>query len=225
MEQLKQINKTEPDNEIIRKILNGEKQLFELIMRKYNQRLFRIGISMLKDEDEVEDIMQETYIRAYEHLNDFEYRASFSTWLIRILINIALARKEHLKKFDSAGFHENEDGEKYNKINSEKSDMKTPEGYSINNELRILLESAIEKLPEKYRTIFTMREIEKMSVAETCACLKLTESNVKVRLNRAKEMLRENIINNYGDVEVYQFMGERCDRMVNNVMGKLGIIN
>lgn len=224
MEQVEQINKTLPDNEIIRKILNGEKQLFELIMRKYNQRLFRIGISMLKDEDEVEDIMQETYIKAYEHLAGFEYRSSFSTWLIRILINIALARKEHLRKFESAVTHSDENGEIYDKINSEKSDMKTPEEYSINNELRILLENAIEKLPDKYRTIFTMREIEKMSVAETCACLNLTESNVKVRLNRAKEMLRENILNKYSDVDVYQFMGERCDRMVNKVMQKINLL-
>lgn len=213
----------ETDEEIIREILNGRKHLFESIMRRYNRRLYRIGRSFLLSEDEIDDIIQDTYIKAYENLSKFEYRASFSTWLIRIFLNNAIARKEELKRFEFTDSFSNENGHSVEHLKINNTDMKTPEQNTINNELRYYLETAIDSLPEKYRTVFMMREVEKISTNETAKCLNLTEVNVKVRLNRAKEILRNKLSEVYNDVEVFQFLGVRCDRIVENVMRKLNI--
>ncbi|MGH2574982.1 MAG: RNA polymerase sigma factor [Ignavibacteria bacterium] len=223
VEQIKQSNINISDNEIIARILGGEKHLFELIMRRYSPRLFRIGRSFIKDEDEVEDIIQETYVKVYENLSKFEYRSSFSTWLIKILINISIARKAKMKRFEYADNDIDSHSEHFSIYNMKGADMKTPEENTINNELVKHLEKAIDSLPDKYRTVFMMREVEKMNVVETSACLNITESNVKVRLNRAKEMLRENLSEIYSDVEVFQFLGDRCDRISNKVMKRLNI--
>jgi len=212
-----------PDTEIIHRILGGEKHLFELIIRRYNPKLFHIGRSIIKDENEVEDIIQETYVKVYENLRKFENRSSFSTWLIRILINTAYARIAQFKKLEYADIKTNGDGEEYSYNKLEQPDMKTPERNTINNELRNYLETAVDSLPQIYRTVFMMREIENMSVIETSECLQISESNVKVRLNRAKEMLRENLSGVYKEVEIFSFLGERCDRLVENVMRKLEI--
>ncbi len=210
-----------PDTDVIRRIQDGEKHLFELIMRRYNPKLFHIGRSIIKDDDEVEDILQETYLKAYENLRTFENRSAFSTWLIKILINTALARSAQMKKFEYDVISNNQNGYITNKL--EQPDMETPEKNTINSELRNYLESAVDNLPQIYRTVFMMREIENMSISETSECLQISESNVKVRLNRAKEMLRENLSGVYKEAEIFQFMGARCDRLVETVMKKLNI--
>ena len=221
MEQLKQINKNISDNEILERILTGEKYLFEQIIRKYNQRLFRIGRTFLRDENEVEDILQEAYIKAYENLASFKHLSSFSTWLTRILINVALSRKTYYSKTHSTDFQSQANPESDLIKNIEVKEMKTPEQYTINNELKNHLERSIDNLPEKYKVVYMMREIENMSISETSECLNISETNVKVRLNRAKEMLRLSLSNIYENAEIFQFLGERCDRIVDKVMNKL----
>lgn len=209
------------DEEVIARVLNGEKEVYELIMRKYNQRLFRIVRSYLTDEDEIEDVIQEAYIRAYEQLPRFEKRSSFPTWLIRIAINEALARVKHRKPFASIQYDYPDDPGYFRELPVELQTMETPIGNLMNTELKVILEKAVDRLPDKYRTVFLMREIEGMSVAETSESLEISETNVKVRLNRAKEMLRETISGFYHDAEVYQFDLVRCDRIVNNVLRRL----
>lgn len=221
MEKTKNINSIIPDNELIKRIIGGEKQLFEIIMRRYNPRLFRVGRSIIRDDDEVEDILQDTYIKIYENLDKFEGRADFATWAIRILMNTAFARKAKQRRFAYDGNNIDENNNNFN-LTGQK-EMKTPEKNIINEELKKHLEEAVDKLPQIYRTVFMMREVENMSVKETSECLQISESNVKVRLNRAKEYLKMNISQVYNKEEIFQFMGERCDRVVAKVMNRLGL--
>ncbi|HTN07893.1 RNA polymerase sigma factor [Agriterribacter sp.] len=199
------------DTELVSRVLSGEKHLFEWIMRRYNQRLFRAGISILGDDMEVEDAMQNAYIKAYQHLDKFEYRASLSTWLIKILINECLAQKNkkaHLKSVNIECHPEN------------MGSMKTPSNILMNKEMGIALETAIAHLPEKYRLVFVLREIEGLPVKETGDILGIEEANVKVRLNRAKAMLRQSLSNDMKE-HVYTFHLTRCDRLVNHVLNAI----
>jgi len=198
------------DEELIARILAGEKRLFELLIRKYNQRLYRIGMSVLENEAEAEDAMQTAYINAYEHLSGFEQRSSFGTWLTRIMLNQCYEQKRKSKQV---------------LVNLEPDNfvtMNTAVNELANKELSGALQQAVAKLPEKYRLVFVLREIEDLSVRETSAALNIEESNVKVRLNRAKSMLRENL-NSYMKDYVYSFHLTKCDRIVNNVLSRLGI--
>jgi RNA polymerase sigma factor (sigma-70 family) len=216
-----------PDALLIGKILSGEKKLFELIIRRYNQRLYRIGMSILNDDAEVEEAMQVAYISAYEHLGQFENRSSFNTWITRILLNECLAQKKRRRRFstervtaegEAAGRDPFEKGQSsQNSIN-----MKTPANVLVNKELKAVLEEAVAQLPEKYRLVFVLREIEEMSVKETAGTLNIEEPNVKVRLNRAKTMLKDHL-QGYMKDQVYNFHLTRCDRMVETVFGKLGL--
>ncbi len=203
------------DEEIVARILSGEKQLYESLIRKYNQRLYRIGRSIVNDDNEVEDIMQSAYLNAYVNLAGFENKSSFSTWLTKILINESLLHKKRKAKLEQ--------------ILIEKQDVKhhsdTPLTGLMNNELKIVLEKSIAVLPEKYRLVFVMREVEEMSTRETMETLNLTESNVKVRLNRAKEMLRDSLSSQYRFSGVYDFHLTRCDRMVNYVMTRIDTVS
>ena len=198
--------------ELIERILAGDKGLYELLIRKYNQRLYRTGMSILKNEAETEDAMQTSYVKAYEHLSDFGNRSSFGTWLTRIMINECLQQKKSKNRFQTVA--ENQ----YQNI----SQMHTPVHALINKELGIVLEDAIAGLPEKYRLVFVLREIEDLSVRETADALLLEESNIKVRLNRAKTLLRENLTG-YMKENVFSFHLSRCDRIVQEVFKDLQI--
>ena len=202
------------DEEIVELVLNGEKQLFENLMRKFNARLYRIGMSIINDDSDVEDTMQTAYLNAFLQLASFQKKSSFGTWLTRIFINESLlcVRKKQTRNrvpMDTNGiaqFH------------------KTPLNDLMNNELKIILEKSIAGLPEKYRLIFVMREIEEISTNETMAILSLSESNVKVRLNRAKEMLRNDLGSHYKS-QVYNLHLSRCDRIVNYVMTRTNALS
>jgi len=200
------------DDEIITRILHGEKDLYSIIVRRYNQRLYRIGMSMINDDAEVEDAMQVAYINAYENLGKFAFRSSFPTWLTRILINECLLRLRKRKKSISMNDENIENVMKQNK------ELHTPVTAAVNSELRSILNDAIGKLPEIYRSVFVMREIENMNIAETKECLNISEVNVKVRLNRAKALLRDILSAQYSKEDILHFHLSRCDHMVEKVM-------
>jgi RNA polymerase sigma-70 factor (ECF subfamily) len=205
------------DHEIITRILNGEKNLYALIVRRYNQRLYRVAMSIINDDAEVEDVMQVAYINAYENLGKFAFKASFSTWLTRILINESLLRLK--KRGKSISMNDDiMDKEIYQQHNIE---VQTPVARMLNSELKVALEEAITRLPEKYRTVFIMREIEDMNVAETQACLDISEANVKVRLNRAKALLKDSLSHFYKKEDILHFHLSRCDRIIERVMSKI----
>ena len=204
-----------PDAEVIRKVLAGQKNLFELLLRKYNQRLYRIGMSIVHDSMEVEDIMQTVYIKAYENLSSLINPAFFGTWVTKIFIHESLLQLKRKQRM--TGITEN------NITNTTINTMRTPIHIVMNKELGKALEDALLQLPEKYRIVFVLREMEGMNVAETVETLGITEANVKVRLNRSKAFLRDQLSSYYKNNQVFHFHLTRCDRVVNNVFNQLGL--
>lgn len=207
------------DHEIVNRILRGEKDLYALIVRRYNQRHYRVGMSIIKDEAEVEDVMQVTYIKAYENLEQFSFKAGFSTWITRILINQSLLR---LKK-RGRSINLNDDMMNNAICHQQAATVQTPAASLINSELKAVLAKAICQLPDIYRTVFIMREIENMNVAETQACLDISEVNVKVRLNRARTMLKDSLSAFYRKEDILHFYLPRCNRMTERVMQQIDL--
>jgi RNA polymerase sigma-70 factor (ECF subfamily) len=209
------------DEELVRRVLAGEVAAYEVIMRRHNQRLYRALRAILRNDAEAEDVLQETYVRAYQHLRGFRGQSRFSTWLTRIAINEALARLRRRKRFSDLAGGDEAKGDAMDRIESRNPD---PEQQLLESETRHLLEAAIDALPEPYRIVFALREIEEMDTAEAAEYLELTEETVKVRLHRAKRMLRRDLCARTGSAgkEVFAFMGERCDRVVHSVLEILG---
>lgn len=206
------------DAEIITRVLAGEKRLYEQLMRRYNARLYRTAMSIVNDDAAAEELMQIAYINAYEHLAGFGNRAAFGTWLTRIMINECLHYVKKNKRF--TGMEEYGNNKTPEQVHGT---AHTPVQTLMNKELGKVLENALQQLPEKYRLVFMLREVEEMSIAETVETLNITEANVKVRLNRAKTMLRDTLGGYYKNGAIYNFHLSRCDRVVNNVLNALGI--
>jgi RNA polymerase sigma-70 factor (ECF subfamily) len=214
-----QDNGLEPaDEDIVRRVLAGDVASFELIMRRYNQRVFRIVRSILGDDDEAEDVVQEAYVRAYEHLGRFEGRSKFSTWLTRIAVHEATARRRRRRRLRLVDLHDAETV----RMQPLSNDTNTPDEIG-SAELGGVLRQAIDGLPAELRVVFTARLVEGLDTSEAAECLGLTEANVKVRLHRARSLLRERIDERMGTEvrRLYQFDGERCDRIVRRVMERL----
>ena len=207
------------DQEIVDRVKAGDTALYEIIMRRYNQRLYRVARAILRDDDESEDVMQDAYVRAYQHLDQYAGRAPFSTWLTRIAVHEALARvrarKRNPQLDDSA-----EDGEHLMNL---PEPSPGPEDNASRAETSRLLEEAVLRLPEQYRIVVTLRDIEDLSTSETAAALELTEENVKVRLHRGRAMARNWLLSRVGAVakDAFPFMGVRCDRVVAAVFARL----
>jgi RNA polymerase sigma-70 factor, ECF subfamily len=201
------------DEEIVGRVLSGEAALFEMIMRRYNQRLFRTVRAYTPNASEAEDVLQEAYVNAYRNLAQFEGRARFSTWLTRIAIHEALARQKTRRRFTAV------DG-----LEQEPAMDPTPEERATSSELRGVLQRAIDALPESLRAVFMLREVEGLDTDETAECLGISEANVKVRLHRARALLRSEIDREMGSEvrRLHQFAGERCDRIVAGVLQRIG---
>jgi RNA polymerase sigma-70 factor (ECF subfamily) len=208
------------DEEAIRRVLQGEIGLFEIIMRRYNQRLYRVARAILRDDGEAEDVMQDAYVRAYQHLAQFAGKAAFSTWLTRIAVNEALARKRRRGRQEGLEVVETREDRM---VTPESSSMVDPESRAAQLQIRQLLEDAIAALPEDYRTIIILRDVEEMDVAETAASLGVSEAVVKTRLHRARAVLRKELYSrSQGRVtDLYPFHAPRCDRVVQAVFAKI----
>ena len=202
--------------EVIRRVIEGEKALYEIIVRRFNPFLYKIGRSYNYNHEDTQDLMQETFIDAYKSLLQFEGRADFKTWIIRIMMNNCYRKRE------KASFK--------NEIMQDANEYSTPMFSNKNNdidkiiqnrELRHIIENALRKIPFDYRMVFSLREISGLNVSETAEMLGISETNVKVRLNRAKTMLRRDIENDYSANELFEFNLIYCDPMVENVMKKI----
>jgi RNA polymerase sigma-70 factor, ECF subfamily len=210
------------DEEIVERILAGDTALYEVVMRRYNTRLYRVARAILKNDGEAEDVMQDAYVRAFQHLGEFEGRAKFSTWLTRIAVHEALARAQKARRF--------EDWDNMNENQQNKTGAtllrSTPESEAASVEMSKILEQAIESLPEQYRAVVMMRDVEEMTTAETAECLSLTEDNVKIRLHRAHGMLRKELYANarISAADAFPFHAPRCDRVVANVFARLAAL-
>ncbi len=207
------------DEQVVERVLAGETGLYEIIMRRYNQRLYRVVRSILRDDDETEDVMQDAYVRAYQHLRQFESRAAFSTWVTRIAVHEALARLRRRNRFAPLE-NADEDGEI---PLSAATQFPDPEQNTSQSEIARMLEEAILALPEPYRVVLMLRDVEEMSTADTAASLSISEENVKVRLHRGRALVRKALYTRTGSQAktAFAFMGARCDHVVERVFVRL----
>ena len=198
---------------IIEKVLNGDIELFEILMRRYNELLFRTIRSYIDLECDVEDVMQDTYIKAFEKLYQFKNDAMFSTWLIRIGINEALQRKRKAPKLKTIALQQDD-----TVLQIEDKNIMNPEHRTMYKESSWFMEKAIDTLPEKYKIVYMLKEVEGLAITEISKCLDLSNSNVKVRLHRARTMLKDSILNLTDYTNIFEFGNSKCDRIVANVM-------
>lgn len=208
------------DLALARRVAAGDAGAFECVMRRHNRRLFRVARSILQDDAEAEDALQDGYIQAHRAMADFRGDASLSTWLTRIIVNQALARRRRRPVAESGA----DDAEA---LVAEGADTRpeTPETLAMRSELRRLIEASIDGLPEAYRTVFMLRAVEGLSVEETAAALGISAANTKVRLLRARARLRDALGRHLGPLveDVFAFNGRRCDRIVERVLTRLGL--
>ena len=208
------------DAEVVHLVRSGETGLYELLMRRYNQRLFRIIRSVVTNDLEAEDALQEAWVHAYEHLDQFAGRAGFAAWVARIAYYEALARSRKSKRWLRL---EDPEGEITPEATRRHTASDTPESQAMRRQLAQFLEAAVDALPQTYRSVFVLREVEQMSTAETAECLGLSEEAVKTRLHRSRALLRRELTNRIGPSveEAYCFLGTRCDRTVACVLARI----
>lgn len=209
------------DEEVVRMVLEGKIELYELLMRRHNRRLYRVSRSIVKTDAEAEDLMQDTYVRAYANLHQFRGGAKFSTWLTKIAVYQGFARVRRERRVQPI-----------DDINDQGSEgillrdiMGDPEQSAAREQMKKALESAIGTLPPIYRSVFVLRYVEGVSASETAECLETTEEAVKMRLHRAKAALRRYFFESFGIAgpDLFSFHLDRCDRVVANVLGRLNL--
>jgi len=212
------------DAELVGRIARHDQAAFEILMRRYNGKLFRVARAILKDDAEAEDALQEAYLDAFRHIDEFRGEARLSTWLTRIVINQALMRlRKHRRDRVVVPF---EDGRatEADPVEADMADEHTesPPAATLRAEIRRALERRIDELPMAFRTVFVMREVEDMTVEETAECLSIPSATVRTRLFRARALLREALARDMdmATVDVFSFAGERCDRIVAGVLAR-----
>jgi RNA polymerase sigma-70 factor (ECF subfamily) len=208
----------QPDEALIEQVLLGNTAPFELLMRRYNERVYRAARAIVRDENEAEDVMQQAYVNAFTHLGQFNGAARFSTWLTRIAINEALARVRRQGRYEVFD-EELSNAEPF----MSHSPSENPERQAFTHELRGLLEWAIDSLPDGMREVFVLREVEGLSTAEAAECLAVSDDVVKTRLSRARATLRRLLMERTGAAapDAFRFYRPRCDRIVANVLARI----
>ena len=210
-----------PDIEIIQKILKGEFELFEILIRRNNSFLYKTGRSYNYNHEDTQDLMQDTFIDAYSNLTKFENRASFKTWIIKIMLNNCFRKQQKLCFKNEIA---NEISDKSIPMFSNQSPTNTNRTV-LNKELSLVIENAMKQVPLDYRMVFSLREINGLNVAETAEVLSISEANVKVRLNRAKTMLRKEIEKSYTAEDIFEFNLIYCDAITSNVLNRLKLLH
>jgi RNA polymerase sigma-70 factor, ECF subfamily len=210
-----------PDEEVVRRVRGGAPDLYELLMRRHNRRVYRAVRAILKDEAEVEDVMQEAYVLAYLHLDQFAGMARFSTWLVRIAINEALRRRRPSRLVLVAD-QDDLDGDGSAR---EAAGGRTPEEEAEGREIVSLVERALDGLPEMYRSVLVLRELEELTTSEVAGILGISEDAVKTRVHRARALLHDGVQARAEDLAgVFPFGGRRCDRVVAAVLDALATL-
>lgn len=204
------------DSVIVEKVLEGRTELFEILIRRNNELLYRTIRSYINQDADVEDAMQDAYVKAYQKLYQFKNEAKFSTWLVRIGINIALQRIRNRNKHQTVALTP-ESGA----LQIANTTFTDPESAAIHKESAVFIEKAIDALPNKYKVIYMLKEIEGMNIEEISKSLDLTNSNVKVRLHRARNMMKDYIFKATNTESVFEFGNSRCDRIVETVMARV----
>jgi len=196
------------DEAVVARVLGGERELYEVLVRRHNERLYRAARAILGRDGDVEDVMQEAYVQAFAHLDQFRAEARFATWLTRIAVHAAFARKRKAKREVEV---------------EEPVDVLTPERRTESREITMLLERAIDALPDSFREVLVLRTVEDMTVAETAEVLDIPEDTVKTRLFRARGLLREALTEHAlsAAADAYRFHAPRCNRVAATVMERI----
>lgn len=205
-----------PVKEIIKRVIKGEKALYEIIVRRFNPYLYKIGRSYNFNHEDTQDLMQDTFVNAYKNLAQFKGHSNFKTWIIRIMLNNCY-RKNKKSSFKHEIMQEITDNSKPIFTSMANDTLKVVQ----NRELANIIENTLVKIPEDYRMVFSLREINGLNVLETADLLHISESNVKVRLNRAKKMLRDELEKSYTASELFEFNLIYCDTIVEHVMKRI----
>jgi RNA polymerase sigma-70 factor (ECF subfamily) len=207
------------DAEVIKRVLAGDTALFELLVRRYNQRIYRVSRAIVSNESDAEDVMQQAYVNAFTHLRQFNGSARFSTWLTKIAINEALARVRRRGRYETF----DDDLSNVEPFMSSHP-AQSPERQAFAGELRGLLEWSIDALPDGMREVFVLREVEGLSTSEVAECLGVSVDVVKTRLSRGRAMLRRLLMERTGAtaLEAFRFYRPRCDRVVAQVLARIG---
>ena len=204
------------DEEIVLRVVDGETPLFEILMRRHNQRVYRAARAILRDDREAEDVMQEAYVNAYAHLAQFDGRARFSTWLTKIAVYEALARVRRQGRYESL----DQDPLETFMPSSPSPD---PERQAFGHELGKLIEAAVDSLGDAYREVFMLRQVEGLNTAETAEVLGVSEEVVKTRFSRARHSIRRDLLErtSAASATAFTFGQARCDRIVAAVMNRV----
>lgn len=223
--QLKKSYQDLSDTEIARRIAAGDMDMLQQMMRRYNQTLYRTARSILKDDTEAEDAVQEAYVLAYHAMNQFRGDAKLSTWLIRIVANEALGRlRKRSRRAEVIDLSGNlNEVEQSSEASEEEMNTHSPERAAMRAETRRLIENKISQLPDAFRTVFMLRGIEELTVSEVAVCLSIPEATVRTRYFRAKGLLREALAReiDFSLEDAFSFAGDRCNRIVANVLERL----
>ena len=207
------------DEQVVARVLAGQTALFEVLMRRQNERIYRAARAILRDEHEAEDVMQQAYVNAYSHLRQFDGRSKFSTWLTRIAVHEALARARRRGRYMTMDGDESSVGDLPGAFDT----TPDPERLAISHELGGLVESAVDRLPDGTREVFMLRQVEGMSTEEVADALNVSEAVVKTRLSRARGAIRRELLEHAGLAasNTFRFLRPRCDRVVATVLTRI----
>jgi RNA polymerase sigma-70 factor (ECF subfamily) len=213
------------DAELARRVADREEGAVRLLMRRHNQTLYRTARSILRDDSEAEEAVQDAYMKAIAAIGEFRSDARLGTWLTRIVANEALGRLRRLRRGAEVIRLEGDLPGDVHAIDDARSSTPTPEDEAMQTEARRILESRIDQLPDAFRTVFVLRAVEELSVEETAAALGLPEATVRTRFFRARGLLRESVARSFDEAlgNTFGFDGERCDRIVENVVARLNL--
>jgi len=212
-----------PESTLVARLRAGDARALEALMRRYNQRLFRVARAILKSDDDAEDAVQEAYLSAWRGIGAFRADARLATWLTRIVINASYARLRSRPSATVVSLDDLPAGT----LDAQESPMsppaEQPDDAAMRSQLRGLLERRIDALPEQFRTVFILRDVEELSVEETAACLAIPDATVRSRAFRARALLRESLARDLDTLthDAFSFAGARCDRIVAGVLARL----
>jgi RNA polymerase sigma-70 factor, ECF subfamily len=207
------------DEQVVSRVLSGQTALFEVLMRRHNERIYRAARAILRDESDAEDVMQQAYVNAYSHLRRFDGRSKFSTWLTRIAIHEALARVRRRGRYTNM----DPDSPFTARLAAPMTTAPDPERQAFARELGVLIEPIIDRLPDGAREVFVLRQVEGMSTEEVAAILDVSEVVIETRLSRARATLRRDLYKQAGIAEsnAFRFVRPRCERVVAGVLARI----
>lgn len=208
------------DETLLERVLNGDLDAYEGIMRRHNQRLFRLARSIVTVDAEAIDVVQVSYITAYQRLGELEEPAAFGTWLAKIVRNTALMHLRRNKRYQQM---DEPDFEKVLNLSRPVQDQRQPDRELANSQLRQVLENCIDELPDPFRSVFMLRAVEHCSIQEVAEILEIKPATVKTRFHRARLLLQKRLLeySDNGSMIIHEFAGHRCDTVVRNVLREL----